>query len=37
MQGRLGIYDKKPFDPNSNSIEGLAHQAELLKVKGGNR
>ena len=37
MQGRLGVYDKKPFNPKENSIEGIDHQAELLRVKGGNK
>jgi hypothetical protein len=23
MKGRLGIYDKKPFDPSTNSVEGV--------------
>lgn len=25
MQGRLGVYDKKPFDPTQNSLEGIEH------------
>jgi hypothetical protein len=24
MKGRLGTYDKKPFDPDTNPIEGVA-------------
>jgi hypothetical protein len=23
MQGRLGVYDKRPFDPKESSIEGI--------------
>mgnify|MGYP006359108935 FL=1 len=23
MKGRLGVYDKKPFDPSTNPIEGI--------------
>jgi len=37
MQGRLGIYDKKPFDSETNSIEGIEHQATRLRQMGGNR
>ena len=25
MKGRLGVYDKKPFDPNESGIEGIKH------------
>jgi hypothetical protein len=24
MKGRLGIYDKRPFNPNTNSVSGVA-------------
>ena len=37
MQGRLGIYEKQPFDPEINSIEGIGHQATRLNQMGGNR
>ena len=37
MQGRLGIYDKKPFDSETNSIEGIEYQATRLRQMGGNR
>ena len=37
MKGRLGIYDKKPFEPEANSIEGVEHQAARLRQMGGNR
>lgn len=23
MKGRLGVYDKKPFNPHENSVEGV--------------
>jgi hypothetical protein len=25
MKGRLGVYDKNPFDLDSNSINGVEH------------
>ena len=37
MQGRLGIFDKKPFNPNENNIEGIDHQSTVLRQNGGNR
>ena len=37
MKGRLGVYDKKPFDPNTNTIEGIEHQSVRLRQHGGNR
>ena len=37
MKGRLGIYDKKPFDPSTNSVEGVWHQATRMHQAGGNR
>ncbi len=37
MKGRLGIYDKKPFDPSTNSVEGVQHQATRMHQAGGNR
>ena len=37
MKGRLGIYDKKPFEPDKNSVEGVDHQATRLRQMGGNR
>ena len=37
MQGRLGVYDKRPFDPDTNSIEGVAEQSMRLRQAGGNR
>lgn len=37
MKGRLGIYDKKPFNPNENTIEGVFDQAIRLRQMGGNK
>ena len=37
MKGRLGVYDKNPFDPNLNTIEGVEHQMIRLRQHGGNR
>ena len=37
MKGRLGVYDKNPFDPNLNTIEGVEHQMTRLRQHGGNR
>ena len=37
MKGRLGVYNKNPFDPNLNTIEGVEHQMVRLRQHGGNR
>ena len=39
MQGRLGTYEKRPYDPNKTDpeLEGIQHQATLLRHNGGNR
>lgn len=37
MQGRLGVYDKRPFDPDSNPIEGVEEQSMRFRQAGGNR
>ena len=37
MKGRLGVYDKKPFEPGQNTIEGVEHQSVRLRQHGGNR
>lgn len=37
MKGRLGVYDKRPFDPNKNLLEGVEHQSTRLRQAGGNR
>lgn len=37
MKGRLGVYDKRPFDPTQNSIEVVEHQSTRFRQAGGNR
>ena len=37
MKGRLGVYDKKPFNPDRNSIDGVEHQSVRFRQNGGNR
>ena len=37
MKGRLGVYDKRPFDQNTCSINGVKEQAMRLRQAGGNR
>ena len=37
MKGRLGVYDKAPFDPSKTPIEGVAEQATRFRQAGGNR
>ena len=36
MKGRLGVYDKKPFEAEQSTIEGLGHQATRFRQMGGN-
>ena len=37
MKGRLGVYDKRPFDPEKNPVEGIEEQSMRLRQAGGNR
>ena len=37
LQGRLGVYDKRPFDPRGNTIQGVEHQSTRVRQAGGNR
>ena len=37
MKGRLGIYDKRPFDPNESPVSGVNDQATRFRQAGGNR
>ena len=37
MKGRLGVYDKRPFDPDINPVEGIEEQSMRLRQAGGNR
>ena len=36
MKGRLGVYDKREFDPEKSSIEAIQHQATRMEQAGGN-
>ena len=36
MKGRLGVYDKNPFNLNENSINGVESQYDRLNQAGGN-
>ena len=37
LKGRLGIYEKEPFDPNDHTINGVQHQSVRFRQNGGNR
>ena len=37
MKGRLGVYDKQPFDQEEHSIQGVESQVLRLNQQGGNR
>ena len=37
MKGRLGVYDKKPFEPDNTSVQGVIDQATRFRQAGGNR
>ena len=37
IKGRLGIYDKQPFNPKNNFVEGVESQFMRLQQAGGNR
>ena len=36
MQGRLGIYDKRPYEPNKNSVDGIDDMSTRLRHMGGH-
>ena len=36
MQGRLGVYDKRPFDQSESPLRGINSQASRLNQQGGN-
>ena len=36
MKGRLGVYDKREFDPEKSSLDGITHQATRMGQAGGN-
>lgn len=37
MKGRLGVYDKRPFEPDECPVDGVVSQATRLRQAGGNR
>ena len=37
MKGRLGVYDKRPFEPDECLVDGVISQATRLRQAGGNR
>ena len=37
MKGRLGVYDKRPFDPDKNPVDGVEQQSMRFRQAGGNR
>lgn len=37
LKGRLGIYDKTPFNPEEQSLSGVQHQSVRFRQNGGNR
>ena len=37
MQGRLGVYDKRPFNEDKAPVEGIVEQATRFTQAGGNR
>ena len=39
MQGRLGIYDKRPYEPEKTdpAIQGVIDQATRFRANGGNK
>ena len=36
MQGRLGIYDKRPYNPETNSVDGIQGLSTRLRQQGGH-
>lgn len=36
MKGRLGVYDKKKFDPDKSGLDGVLHQSVRMEQAGGN-
>ena len=37
LQGRLGVYDKRPFNPEEHTLSGVEHQSVRFRQNGGNR
>jgi hypothetical protein len=36
MKGRLGVYEKEPFDAEGGEIDGVHHQHTRMQANGGN-
>jgi len=36
MKGRLGVYDKRKFDPKKSGVDGVLHQSARMGQAGGN-
>lgn len=36
MKGRLGVYDKRKFDPKKSGVDGVLHQSARMEQAGGN-
>ena len=37
LKGRLGIYEKRPYNPEENSISGIQHQSVNFRHNGGHK
>ena len=37
LSGRLGVYDKRPFNPEEHSLSGVEQQSVYFRHNGGNR
>lgn len=37
LQGRLGVYNKRPYEPEENSLEGIQHQSVRFRQNGGHK
>ena len=37
LKGRLGVYDKRPYNPEENSLTGVQHQSVRFRQNGGHR
>ena len=36
MKGRLGVYNKREFEPERSSLDGITHQEVRMEQAGGN-
>ena len=37
LKGRLGVYEKRPYNPEENSISGIQHQSVNFRHNGGHK